>query len=442
MNLPFKPQDLVQAELPSGAKVLALSYRKLPLLYVVLMLRRGAEGDPEGEEGLADLTAEALTFGTREKGPEELVLAVERLGASFSASSGWDGSFLQLSGLSEDLEELVELAREIYLEPSFPPEEVQRAVERRVARLVKSRDEAERVADELIWKEAMEGTPYAHPTYGTLSSVNGLNREKVQGFYSDNYTPKDTVLLLLGNEDPEALLDRGKGVLEGWQSSSAPSPPKGMPSASQGRKIILVDRPDLTQSQIRIAFCGLSRKDGRYLAFKVMNYILGGGGFSSRLMQRVRSERGYTYGIRSTFHPLGIPGPLIISTFTPTESTASAFEEVLRMVEEFSREGPGEEELQEAKSYYRGNFPLRLETPTQLAKEVLELELYGLPLEELSSFPERVGEVKAEEVIAVAREFLSLDAFRAVVIGRVEAFEEAFKGLGSVEVRSFEDVSA
>ncbi|RLB03533.1 MAG: hypothetical protein DRG55_00090, partial [Deltaproteobacteria bacterium] len=171
MSLPFKPQDLVQAELPSGVKVLALSYRKLPLLYVVLMLRRGAEGDPEGEEGLADLTAEALTFGTREKGPEELVLAVERLGASFSASSGWDGSFLQLSGLSEDLEELVELAREIYLEPSFPPEEVQRAVERRVARLVKSRDEAERVADELIWKEAMEGTPYAHPTYGTLSSV-------------------------------------------------------------------------------------------------------------------------------------------------------------------------------------------------------------------------------------------------------------------------------
>ena len=441
MTLPFRPDDLRRLELPSGATVLALPYRRLPLLHIVLMLKHGAEVDPRDKGGLSDLVAEALTLGTERKGAEELSLAVERLGASISASSGWDRSFLKVVGLAEDVEELLSLAGEVYLHPSFPPDEIAKALQRRMANLTKSRDEAERVADELIWCEMMAGTPYDHPSYGTMKSVKALSREDVVALYNRVYSPRDTVLLIVGPLAPEELLRQGEELLGDW---SFPSPYKKFPNppSLRGRKILLVDKPDLTQSQIRIGFTGFERKAPCYLPFKVMNYILGGGGFSSRLMERVRSQKGFTYGIRSSIHPMKVPGPLIISTFTPTETTLQTFREILATLEDFLKGGVTDKELEEAKGYFCGNFPLRLETPGQVAREILELELYGLGLDELEFFTQRVQEVSVEDVLRVASEVLDLGAFRAIVLGRVKDLEGAFRDWGEVEIKSFADVAS
>lgn len=433
--------DLRAVELPSGLRILVLSYGKAPLFRAFLLVKAGGERDPEGKEGLADFTAEALTFGTRGRTQEELFGELEGKGASLRASSGWDGSVLGISGPEAFRGDFLGLLREILLEPIWPEEEVEKAKARRLAQLRELRDQAPKVADRLLWRMALEETCYAHPLEGEEGSIQGIGREDLSSFYSQNYLPGDMVLLLLGRDEPDALLSlaseafgdippRGRGAMGGNGE------PKG------GRRVVLVDRPDLTQSEIRIALPGIARRDPRYHAFRLANYILGGGGFSSRLMERVRSQKGYTYGIRSSFYPLRIPGPLVISTFTPTQTTFAAFQEILSTLREFSESGPTERELEEAKGFFLGSFPLKVETPSQLAKEVLDLVKYDLDPRELLSHPERIKAVGKEEVLAIGREFLREEEMKVLVVGRCEAFARDFEALlGPIEVVSYHEVS-
>ncbi len=436
----FSPEDFLVFDLDSGVRVIALSCGKVPLFYATLMIKAGAERDPLGKEGLSDLVAESLTLGTRLKGPQELNREIEGLGASLEATSHWDSSLLSLSGPLEYSGDLLRILREVLFEPSFPGDELSKAKERRMAKLMELKDNAPKIADRTIWNLAMDGTPYSHPIGGTLNSIPGLAREDIIRFYKETYIPQRATLLVIGKTHPRRLLEESKKALQGWPAGEAGQDPP-LASPRKGKKILILDRPDLTQSEIRVALPGVARQNRRYLAFKLMNYILGGGGFSSRLMERVRSQKGYTYGIRSSFHALRIPGPLIISTFTPTETTYAAFEEILSTLEGFAKEGPSPKELQEAKGFFKGNFPLRLETPSQLAREILQLELYGLDLGELLEFPERLGRVGLEEIRELASDHLRLDDMKVVIVGRSEAFLKYFEGLGTVEVIPYKDVS-
>ena len=439
-GFPLKAEDVGRKELDNGAVVLAIEYPKLPLLKVHLMVKRGAERDPQGQEGLADLTAEGITLGTEGRGSEEIASEVERLGAKLSASSRWDASFLTLAGLMEDAPRLIEILSDLTLHPTFPREEIGEALKRKISRLLQLRDEPEVVADEIINGIVMEGTPYAHPTYGTLRSLKALPLEAPSRFWKENYLPQETVLLLIGSRPKEELLSLGEEALGEWEGRSSSSADLPHPRPPGTRRVLLVDRPDLTQSQIRVGLIGIERSDERYLPFLIMNYIFGGGGFSSRLMMRVRASKGYTYGIRSTFQALRTPGPFLISTFSPTATTPQALEEILRVMEEMAREGVTEKELEEAKNYWRGSFPLQMETPAQVARRVLELELYGLPLEDLPLFPERVAGVRKEEVDELAAEFIRADRAQIVILGKAEEMEPSLRGLGEVEVRSFREV--
>jgi zinc protease len=201
-----------------------------------------------------------------------------------------------------------------------------------------------------------------------------------------------------------------------------------------------VNRPDLTQSQIRVGLLGVTRNDECYIPFKVMNYIFGGGGFSSRLMQRIRAERGYTYGIGSSFQAGRIPGPYVISTFTPTATTVALIEEIIKVMEELIRGGARTQELEEARNFLRGSFPLKLETPGQMAGELLQLELYGIPFDYLASYPAAVESVTLDEVNRLAAAYLLPTDLILVVVGRVEDFLEPLRSWGEVELIEYSEV--
>jgi len=307
--------------------------------------------------------------------------------------------------------------------------------------LIQQRDQAEVIADEIIIQRLLEGTPYAHPTYGTIPSLGGLSAGDPRSFYQRHYSPEDTVLLIIGDLTPEEIIKRAEGLLGGWKGGEKTEDQQSEPARLQGKRIIAVNRPDLTQSQIRMGLLGIKRKDREYIPFKVMNYIFGGGGFSSRLMQRIRAEKGYTYGISSAFQTGRIAGPFVISTFTPTATTVPTIEEILTVMQEFIAEGAEVQELEEAKRFLRGSFPLKLETPGQMAGEILNLELYDIPFDYLSSYPEAVEEVTLEEVNNLAAAYLLPEAFILVAVGRAEEFLERLRSLGDVEVVEYSAMS-
>jgi zinc protease len=393
---PIKTTDIKKVRLNNGLTVMSLEYHKLPLVHITVMVKKGSEKDPPGREGLADLTAEMVTLGTRMRNSQQLALETEQLGAQYSASSGWDASYVQIVGLSETFPTLMELLGDMLLEPTFPPDEMQQS---------------------------------------------GLSTGDPRSFYRRHYTPDETVLLVIGDLSPEEIAARAEDIFGGWKAQGRSVEQVSGLTRPAGRKIIAVNRPDITQSQIRVGLLGITRKDRDYIPFQVMNYIFGGGGFSSRLMQRIRAEKGYTYGITSTFQAGLIAGPLITSTFTPTATTVPVIEEITTVMEEFITEGARSQELEEAKQFLRGSFPLRLETLGQMVGEILKLELYDIPFDYLCSYAEGVGKVTLAQVNNLASTYLLPEALTCVVVGRTEEFVERFRNWGVVEVVEYSEMA-
>ncbi len=419
--------------LRNGLKLYAVPLPDLPLVSIHLIVPCGAEADPVDQAGLADLSAEMLTLGTRKRTAFQLAAEMDGMGAIFSAYAGWNVFSLQISGLSEDLQQLQQLLLEIYVEPAHSAEEFEQLKKRRIGQLVQQRDESQIIADERFQQMLFQGTPYDHPTYGTVESLPKLTIEDVKEFYRRGFLAPESFLVFVG----DLSVDRtSRWVEENFPSVSQKKMEiRGFsPSSPVGLRTRIIDRQDLTQSQVRMGHIGIPFAHPGYIPFEVMNYILGGGGFSSRLMQKIRSELGYTYGIHSFLEPRKFPGPFTISTFTPTDITFSCVQEIGSVLQSLLDQGATAQERDEAVNFFTGSYPRRFETLSQIAQRIIQAELHGVGVEYLSSYPQRVAGVTLEEISLSAREHIHPRDLHAVIVGRAEIFRRAFESLGPVEV--------
>ena len=419
--------------LRNGLKLYAVPLPDLPLVSIHLIVPCGAEADPVEKAGLADLSAEMLTLGTRKRSAFQLAAEMDGMGAILSAYAGWNVASLQISGLSEDLERLQQLLLEICAEPAHSPEEFEQLKQRRIGQLVQQKDESQIIADERFQQMLFQGTPYDHPTYGTLESLPKLTIEDVKEFYRGSFLAPESFLVFVG----DLSVDRAsRWVEENFPSvSQKKTEIRGfLPSSARGIQTRIIDRQDLTQSQVRLGHIGIPFAHPGYIPFEVMNYILGGGGFSSRLMQKIRSELGYTYGIHSFLEPRKFPGPFTISTFTPTDITFSCVQEIGSVLQSFLEQGATVQERDEAVNFFTGSYPRRFETLSQIAQRIIQAELHGVGVEYLSSYPQRIAGVSLEEISRTAREHIHPQDLLAVIVGRAEIFRRDFESLGPVEV--------
>jgi zinc protease len=423
----------VFSEERNGLKIHVAPRPEIPLVSLSLILPRGAEADPPGKAGLADLAAEMLVLGTKGRTAAEIASEVDGLGASLSAHAGWDATVLRLQGLKEDLDRLLALLRETAGEPSFPEEEFSQLSRRRVAALIQQKDESALVAGERFEEILFRGTPYGHPVQGTLKTVPLLSRDEVRDFYPGAPFPRGSFLVLAGDLDPEDCFRRIAADFPAC-AGGGPSAPAAAPAPPRGIRTFLIDRPDLTQSQIRFGHLGIPPLDPDFCAFEVMNYILGGGGFSSRLMRRIRVELGLTYGIRSSLDLRRQTGPFAVATFTPTATTFRCVAECLSVLKSFRAEGASKEERDEAVRFLRGSYPLQFETLGQTARKIIQAEIYGWGLEFIKEYPQRVEAVGEEEIRRSAKRHLDPENLVIAVVGRAEAFHRDFAGLGAVEI--------
>ncbi len=429
----FKLPEVKTSLLGNGLKIHSVSKPELPLVEIYFIFPFGAEADPAGKGGFADLMAEMLTLGTQKRPAAQLATDVDALGATLSAHSDWESTALRISGLSEDWEKLMELLLEVHTQPAFAAQEFDQLQKRRMAGLVQQKDESPVIADERFQEILFQGSPYDHPVYGTLDSVPRLRCEEAEEFYRRRFSSEGCFLVVVGNF-PEEACSR-------WAETHFPSfkevpPVRGKdfsPAPPGGVRMIFLDRPELTQSQIRLGHVGLHHAHPDFLSFEVMNYALGSGGFSSRLMKKIRSERGYTYGIRASLEPRKRSGPFVISTFTPTATTFSCVQEIMTVLRSFIAEGATDQERSEAVNFLTGSYPMRFETLSQIAQKIIQAEVHGLGLEYLSTYPEKVEAVTREEMTSAARKHLHPEEMLLLIVGRAANFREEFEHLGKVE---------
>ena len=246
------------------------------------------------------------------------------------------------------------------------------------------------------------------------------------------------LLLVVGDIAPEEIFETAEARLGSLKrGSTTPSQDLVSTPKTSDRVVQIIHRSDLTQSQIRMGHPCIQRTSPDHDVFQVANYVLGGGGFSSRLMEKIRSQKGYTYGISSHFKGRVQPGPFVISTFTPNENVAAVVGDVLEVLDTFVVEGPTPKELEEAKNFYLGSFPFRFETLPKIAREMLEMERYGLGRECLTEYPQRISQMTQTEVQRVAQHRIVPEGLRVVIVGNAASFSESMHTFGAVETVDF-----
>ncbi|HEX8910148.1 MAG TPA: pitrilysin family protein [Anaeromyxobacteraceae bacterium] len=429
-STPLPP--LHEEQLPNGATVVVAERPGVPLVAVRLVLSAGAALDPPRGHGLANLVAQVARRGTARRTGREIDDTVESLGSELGAGADEDATYFGLSAPAEFLPELLDVVVDLATGPTFPAREWERIRRREVAGLAHMLDEPGAVADRAMVEAVYRGHPYGHPTDGRAAHLAALQRRDAVAFHRRWFTPAAATLVVVGAVQPEEALRLCRRKLGSWQRAGPP-PPVVPPAAPVQRSVLVVDKRDLTQSQVRVATPALPRATPDYFPALVANVIFGGG-FTSRLMEAIRVNRGLSYGVRSRFAMSRATGIFFVSSFTKVETTAELLQVALDEAERFCEKGPTTEELERAQSYIAGLYPLSLETHDQVAERIADVKLYGLPLDEVTGYRERVRAVTAEQCRDVARRYFPRTGGAVVVVGPARAVAPSLERYGPVKV--------
>ena len=427
-------------ETSGGLPVTVAQRGRIPLVAVRLVLSSGAAGDPPGKEGLADFTMRLLRRGTARRDAHALDEAIEFVGASLGLFAGEDQVALALTTPAEHLPAMLEVLSELAREPRFPEEEVHTERERSLGQFANDVDDPSLLADRAILKVAWEGHPYGHDVSGTRASVSRFAREDPVRFHAEHFGPRPAHLFVVGTVDPDAVAAQVAKAFGDWTGG----PPRGVeiPSAggiARAGRVVVVDRPEQTQTQVRLTGPAYRRGAPVQFAAQVMNVALGGG-FTSRLVREVRVKRGLSYGVGSSFDTLRTGGLFSISSFTKVETTEQLLTVIQREAERMRDRGPTLAEVEKARRYLAGLFPLRTETNESLAGVLADMALYGLGDDWLDRYRDRVRSVTREEARAAAEQFCFPQPPLTVAVGPAERLRPQLERFGTVEVLSADDV--
>jgi len=403
--------------LPNGIRLLVAPRPAIPVVVLRVYLRAGSAFDPPDAPGLSNLTAELLTRGTAKRSGPELDRAIEFVGGGLEADAGRDGTTVSLAVLKKDLDLGLDLLAEVLLTPTFPEDELRRKVAEIEAALQRSEENPEVVAGRALARLIYPGHPYAHPVAGTIESVRKLNRDQVVRFHREHYRPDGAAIAVVGEVTADEIRQALSRRLAGWTPPKEalaviPPAPASTPAATE-----TITRADLTQATVYLGRPGIRQDHPDYFPLVVANYVLGGGS-ASRLYTHVREERGLAYSVYSSLSPGRYGASYVVSLQTRVDAVGEA----VRLVkEEMARMGQApveERELQLAKSYLIGSFPLRLDTSRKVADLLIGIEEYGLGLDYPDRFKAEIAKVEAADVRRVAARYMDPATFSSVTVGK------------------------
>jgi zinc protease len=307
---------------------------------------------------------------------------------------------------------------EALTQPSFPEEEIRREVEKTLASIQSAEDDPGEVAQKEFQKNLFVKGPYGHPVEGTKESLPRLSREALQKFYRTYYHPNNSILTVAGDVTTEDARTKILPRLMKWQMAEIPKVPF-ISNFAKKQKMIKIDR-SITQANIILGHQGVSRQNPDFYALTVMNYILGGGGFASRLMEEIRNKRGLAYSVASFFDAGKYPGSFQIVLQTKNASAREAISIALQQMERIRKEPVSEKELEGARKYLIGSFPLRLDTQGSIANFLAQLEYHGLGLDYPERYPSLIQSVMREDVLRVAQKYLHPENPILVVVANLK----------------------
>ena len=418
--------------LDNGLTVLSSHMPGRALLAANLVMTGGGAAEPEELSGVTAMTGRALTEGTTKRDAMAFIEASERLGAELHADASWEALTATLEVPRSRFADALSLLAEMILEPAFPDSEIERLRDERLNDLLQAkanpRRRAERVFPETIFDDQ---SPYRRPLGGSEESVKRLDRDAVVARHAQASDPAKATLMVAGDLSGLDLPAIVEERLAGWRGQGGSANDRVMTHSganSAGSRLVLVDRPGSAQSEIRVGHVGLPRKTPDFYTVSVMNAILGGI-FDSRLNRVIREEKGYAYSIWSSFEMRRSAGPFVVRTAVETDVTGPALNDIWSIVNGMREAEVEPRELESARDYLVGVFPLRFEVPAQVAAALAGLVIHELPDDELDHYRPAVAAVTAADMLDAARRHIRPADMSVVVVGDASKVEGALRDL-------------
>lgn len=405
---------VVESRLSNGAQLLVSEQRNLPLVVIGIVVDAGGRWDPADRAGVANLTAELLTEGTTSRSAATIKEQIDAVGGSLSVDADADYTVMQLRVLKSDVVSGVSLLSDLLLHPAFAEAELSRRKEAVLAQIRAQRDDPSHVA-ELAFQQAVFATdPYGHPVEGTESSVPRISRADVRDFYSRYYRPAGACIVVVGDIDANEARSLFTEAFGGWSGIAAP-PPHPSEAAAPAPQHVRIDKP-VTQAAIVLGHGGVARSNPDYEVISVMNYILGGGGFSSRLMDSIRTQAGLAYSVASFFSVNKGVGSFEIIMQTKNASVADAINRARAEIDRLRSGGVTDAEVDEAKRYLTGSFALRLDSMSEITQFIGQVTAFGLGLDYADRYIQRINAVTTADVQRIAQQYVRPAELTDVVV--------------------------
>jgi len=416
--VPAQAVEIKRVVSPGGIEAWLVTDHSVPVVALEAAFAGGAATDPEGKSGLANLTASLLDEGAGPYDSQAYQTRIEDLASSIRFSASQDNLTATVKTLSENVEAAFELLRLGLTEPRFDPDPVARVRSSILVSLARKAESPNSIASRVWWKHAFGTHPYARPSDGTPEGVAAVTVDDMRRFVKERIARDVLTVAVVGDITPERLaplLDATFGTLP------AKAAPANIPEATAagGGATLLVEKP-IPQSVVAFGHAGIKREDPDWYAALITNYILGGGGFTSRLTTEVREKRGLAYGVYSYLAPLEHAGVLLGGVATENGRVAESIDIIRQEWRRMRDEGPTEAELESAKTYLTGSFPLQFDSTDRIAAILVDMQQKRLGIDHLDRRNALIDAVTLEDAKRVARRLLQPDALTFVVVGAPE----------------------
>lgn len=409
--------DIQHWQTEQGARVYFVEAHEIPMVSARVLFDAGSSRDGE-RPGVAMLTSALLAEGADGLSADQISRGFDDLGANFGAGAGRDSSYVALQSLSnpELLGKAAANLRRVISAPDFPEVALERERGRLLTTIRHKQQAPGDIAADAFYAAIYGDHPYAHPPEGTGASVTAITRDDITGFYKQYYTAANAVVAIVGDlsraqagqlvDDLLANLPRGE---------RAPALPE-VPALTEA-KTIRIEHPS-TQMHILMGQPGIQRDDPDLFPLYVGNNILGGGGFTTRLMEEIREKRGFSYSTYSYFMPMRRPGPFIAGLQTQNNQAEEARTLLAQQVEEFVKNGPTAKELDDTQKNITGGFPLRIDSNKDILEYLAMIGFYELPLDYLEKYTHKVLDVTVQGVQASFQRKLAPEKMVTVLVGQ------------------------
>jgi zinc protease len=435
---PLSPERAVtwpertKARLANGLEIVLAESHTIPKFHGELFFRSGNAAAMHRAPGLAEMTATVVRTGTAQRASRQIEENLRRLGADLSSSAGADNSAISFAGLSELAEPLLAMVRELATEASFPEPEFERERRQKLEEVRLSRTQPGFLAGERLRKVLFGAHPYAQVA-PSEEQVASYKRNDLLDIYRGFYTPENGLLALVGDFDPQAMLDTIERIFGQWAGQKPVTPPPAEPPKPHGRRVYLVHVPGAVQTQIVAGCHAITRKHPEWIKLGLTNSLYGGA-FNSRLVMNIREDKGYTYSPRSNVNPLRQYGYFSISAAVRNDVVAASLTEIFYELDKLRSLHVPEPELADARNYLSGVFSLGLATQEGLLSQLATVALNELPDDYLETFRDKVHALTSEDLIATARKYLDSPNMQIVVVGDRTQIEPQAALFGDIEV--------